>query len=226
VLAADRPPLGVDHVLTNPESLEPGSMRQRSTILAAAAFALTGCMNEPVFYEAYRGANFESGGWRVAESRRAFAKLDPQTFDVYTKLEDGRGGLKVTRERSTPSGDWACYLHYIYAADGKLARIESELRTFSGFDRDGDAVLPTRCERSYTVSASGQIALDSEWITDLRSGQQVERTFWEPQIDHWMSVTDLPKPMGERPRSRSDRPQMQPRSGDHAARPSQPPSLP
>ena len=164
----------------------------RQTLLWTA-MVLPVCAGGPVIYETYTGDTYKSAGWNIAVNDLAFAKLNITTFDSYTKDQDESGGLRVTRERTTPSGDWSFLLKYTYDASGNIIRFVSDFYTFTGYDpKTGEGGL-TRCLRVFNISSNGTMTLASEAMTDLPSGKKVHRTFFEPEIRHWMNVADLPK---------------------------------
>lgn len=81
---------------------------------------------------------------------------------------------------------------YHYAKNGRLQRIESEFRTFNGIDVLHDDEGLTRCVRSYAVTNTGRLRKISERITDMKSGREVARSFYEPKVKHWTYLHDLP----------------------------------
>jgi hypothetical protein len=172
--------------------IQPFEMKMFPWLILACV--LSGCSQTQFYYETYRGENYESAGWKVAPNEEALGEIPDAGYHNYTRTEDRSGLVKVRRQMGTPSGDWFFVIDYDYGADGKLAKIRSEFRTFRGHDSQTDDFLPTGCLRSYGVSPAGKISLQTEEIRDLESGKRVKRAFWEPEIKHWMSVADLPKP--------------------------------
>ena len=113
-------------------------------------------------------------------------------FDSYTFQLSSDGSSKVFREYATPSGDWRISLIYQYAKSGRLTHLQSEFVTFGGVTESNTGGGPTRCARSYTVSSNGTLQKTSEEITDSETGRRVTRKFWEPQVKHWMDLSELP----------------------------------
>jgi len=113
------------------------------------------------------------------------------------------------RRHHTPSGDWSLDLEYGYDVQGRLAGIHWRYFTFNGLDPATGETAPVSCERFYDVSPAGQLTLVSETIRDARKGAAVKRRFFEPSIEHWMTLeearreggfpltTPLPPPLRE-----------------------------
>ena len=94
----------------------------------------------------------------------------------------------VAREIATPSGDWAGQIDYTYGPDGELRHATYEFTTFNGYDETTEEFSPTKRVSKFKVSGDGGLVLDSKITTDLSSGEPVERTFYEPEITHWMTL--------------------------------------
>ncbi len=92
--------------------------------------------------------------WRKFASEKALEKGREQS-EAYTIAYVWRKERKVVVTNftlSSPSGDWAQYVYSYFRLDGKLARVESELRTFQGdyivikrlyFNTTGEAIRRT-----------------------------------------------------------------------------------
>jgi hypothetical protein len=94
----------------------------------------------------------------------------------------------VQRKIETPSADWYGEINYAYGSDGKLQHFTYAFHTFTGHDPKTDDFKPTSCVRRYEVTEKGQIVLVSKVTTDSQTGAAVDRTFYEPQITHWMTL--------------------------------------
>ncbi len=103
----------------------------------------------------------------------------------------------IQREVVTPSGDWVAFIDYTYGHDGVLRHFSYEFRTFSGYDENTESLGSTRCVRAYDVSETGEMILRSEELTDLTTGEPVERKFYEPAINHWMTLGEAEKGVNE-----------------------------
>jgi hypothetical protein len=69
--------------------------------------------------------------WREFKTKREFDKAE--TYSAATVWVKPTGEVAVANfSLSSPSGDWAMYNTYYYRADGTLAKLRSELRTFMG----------------------------------------------------------------------------------------------
>lgn len=72
--------------------------------------------------------------WKKFASEKALEKSREQT-EVYSIAYNWQDAGRVVASNftlSSPSGDWAEYLYHYFRADGSLARVELELRTFNG----------------------------------------------------------------------------------------------
>lgn len=99
----------------------------------------------------------------------------------------------VKREVATESGDWVFNFTYTYGKNGQLKSMTSEFFTFNGLEQETEQALPTVCVRRYEVSETKQLILKSQRITDSKTKKVVQRSFWEPEVHHWMSLSELPK---------------------------------
>jgi hypothetical protein len=152
---------------------------------------VTSLRSEPIYYAVFEGKNYEKRTWFSKELREFNANPPHDVYDLYTFERGARGASIVKREYSTPSGDWLFMFTYRYAKNGRLQRIESEFRTFNGIDVLHDDGM-TCCVRSYVVTNTGRLRKISERITDMKSGREVARGFYEPEVKHWMRLHDLP----------------------------------
>ena len=104
-----------------------------------------------------------------------------------------KGDTTISREIATPSGDWAGRIDYTYGVDGLPRRASYEFTTFNGYDATTEDFATTKCVREYNASGNGSLVLDSKVTTDLSSGERVERTFYEPEITHWVTLAEARK---------------------------------
>jgi hypothetical protein len=153
---------------------------------------VTSLRSDPIYYAVFEGKNYEKRIWFSKELREFNANPPHDVYDLYTFERGARGTSIVKREYSTPSGDWLFMFTYHYAKNGRLQRIESEFRTFNGIDVLNDDEGLTRCVRSYAVTNTGRLRKISERITNMKSGREVARSFYEPEVKHWMHLRDLP----------------------------------
>ena len=87
--------------------------------------------------------------WQKFASEKALEKFRAEKSETYTIAYNWRQKgriLKSNFTRFSPSGDWTEYVYHNFRADGSLAMVESEMRTFNGdliiiqdfyFDRAG-----------------------------------------------------------------------------------------
>ena len=96
----------------------------------------------------------------------------------------------IHRQISTPSGDWGGSIGYIYNEDGELQHISYDFITFTGYDSVTEEFKATRCMREYDVTKKGELVQRSKVTTDLTTKATVERQFYEPEIAHWMTLSE------------------------------------
>jgi hypothetical protein len=81
-------------------------------------------------------------------------------------------------------------IDYTYGPDGNLRHATYEFRTFNGYDSDTEEFTSTVCVREYDTTEAGELILRSKVTTDLSTGESVERGFYEPELTHWMTLTE------------------------------------
>lgn len=103
--------------------------------------------------------------WKVFESEKALEKFREQT-ETYTIAFNWKRRGKVIASNFTlfsPSGDWSKFIFHYFRADGTLALVKSELRTFYG-----DYIVK---ENRY-FDLSGRVIKKSIKYFDLTSGKR------------------------------------------------------
>ncbi len=103
----------------------------------------------------------------------------------------------ISREIATPSGDWAGRFAYTYGPDGLLRHATYDFTIVNGYEQTTEEFAPTKCVRDYNVSKDGTLVLNSKVMTDLSSGKPVKRTFYEPEITHWITFAQARKEIQE-----------------------------
>ena len=154
-----------------------------------------GCVTlraDPIYYEVSTGKNSSDQKWHVMDRHEFEAKHPYDVYDLYTFKRLPGGTARVERQVDTPSGDWVMLLTYHYAKTGYLTKIDYEFRTFNGINIQTDDAGLTRCIRSYEVTPSGELRLNSERIEDMKTKRVVKRGFFEPTIAPWMTLKSLP----------------------------------
>lgn len=99
----------------------------------------------------------------------------------------------IQREIEPQSGDWLGKIDYTYDSDGKLQHFTYTFHTFTGHDPKNGDFKPTSCVRRYNVTEKGQIVLVSKITTDSQTGAAVDRTFYDPEFTHWMTLAEALK---------------------------------
>jgi len=114
-----------------------------------------------------------------------------------TNGQPSDGIATIQREIVTPSGDWYGLIDYTYGPNGILRHVSYEFRTFAGYDSNTDEVSSTMCVREYDATETGELILRSKATTDLSTGEPVVRGFYEPEVIHWMTLTEARKNQAE-----------------------------
>ena len=156
--------------------------------LAATAWSQT------IYYATFTGENYAKETWHSSPLAAFKAAKPDNVYDFYTVERHRDGTTVVHRDFTTPSGDWRFELTYDYGRDARLREIRSVFVTFGGITISGEDDGLTRCVRTFTVSRSGALLMASERITDEKSGRVVARQFYQPRVEHWMSLNQLPIP--------------------------------
>lgn len=145
-----------------------------------------------VYYAVTEGENFEKKSWKSTSLAKFKADPPENAFESYTVESGNDGRLIAKRDYATPSGDWVIHLTSTYGKDGRLVALKTEFVTFNGIDDAGENKGLTRCVRNFTLAPKGKLQQVSEKITDAKTGKQVSRKFWEPKVDHWLTLDDFP----------------------------------
>jgi hypothetical protein len=150
--------------------------------------------SQTVYYATFTGENYAKETWH-SSSLAAFKAAPPaDVYDSYVVERHPNGSTSVHRDYTTPSGDWRFEFTYDYGRDAHLREIRSVFVAFGGITISGKDEGLTRCVRTFSVLPSGTLRKTSERITDEKSGRVVARQFYQPQVEHWMSLSQLPIP--------------------------------
>jgi hypothetical protein len=123
--------------------------------------------------------------WQEFKNKRALERAE--AYSVANVWTQGAGdALLADFSLSSPSGDWAQYANYYYRADGTLAKLHSELRTFMG------NLIVIR-DRFY--DATGKLLQEKTRYLDLntRKPRRVEAGgFQDIPLKPYAKTSDLP----------------------------------
>jgi len=132
------------------------------------------------------GPGDEAEKWRKFSSERALERFRARS-ETYSIAYNWRNGGKIVASNFTlfsPSGDWVKYVYHHFRADGTLARVESDYRTFNGdfmvvrrryFDRAGKQIhqtakfldLKTRKPKDASAGVMGDDADDTDFYASV-----------------------------------------------------------
>lgn len=111
--------------------------------------------------------NSEKPVWKSYASEEEFEKSGAESYmTAYIWKKDGRV-VQVNTTYSSPSGDWAEFYFQTYRADGSLARVDRELRTFLG-----DIIV----NRIRFYDEQGGLLKETETYRDLQTRKPVAPT--------------------------------------------------
>ncbi len=126
--------------------------------------------------------------WRKFASEKALEKFRERN-ETYTIAYNWRKNGKIVQSNFTlfsPSGDWAQYDFYYFRANGTLAKIASELRTFIG-----DLIVL----RDLYFNENGKLIRQKTRYRDLRSKKPVRKPKdqdYKTDVEIYKTVRRLP----------------------------------
>ena len=124
--------------------------------------------------------------WRKFASEKALEKFR-ETTEAYTIAYNWRKSSKIVQSNFTlfsPSGDWAQYDFHYFRANGTIAKIASELRTFIGdlivlrdlyFNEKGKLIRQTIRYRDLRTKKPINKPKDQDFNTDVTIYKTVRR---------------------------------------------------
>jgi len=114
---------------------------------------------------------------------------------VYTQafVWRNKGFAYVSMFFTSPSGDWAHYVDYCFRSDETLARSESRLNTFLGYDRDiNETVLISRIRIKHFKNSGPLIGTRSQ-VIDLKTKKVVPNVdFMDQDEPLFRQIKDFP----------------------------------
>jgi hypothetical protein len=126
--------------------------------------------------------------WKSYNSERAFEEAR-ETSEAYTIAyvwkKNGKP-VAVNFTLSSPSGDWAQFVLYIFRADGTLAKIDSTLNTFYG-----DASIL----RTFYFDEKAKKLKETVKYKDLQTEKNFdpkERDFYDQEVEIYKNAKNLP----------------------------------
>jgi len=128
--------------------------------------------------------------WQSFASEKALDKFREKT-EVYSIAYNWKSGGKIVASNftlSSPSGDWVKYNFHYFRADGTLALVESDYRTFNG---DFSVI-----RRRY-FDANGKLIKQTAKILDLKTRKPKKAPDGvmgdDPdEVDYYLTVAKLP----------------------------------
>jgi hypothetical protein len=125
--------------------------------------------------------------WKKYDSEEEFEKAR-ETEESYTIAYNWQKDGKLIATNftySSPSGDWAQYVYYVFREDGTTARAERELRTFLG-----DMIV----NRVYIYDKSGKLLKQTKTFRDLNTQKIVKPTdnFMDMDVEIYKNKGSLP----------------------------------
>ena len=126
--------------------------------------------------------------WQKFASEKALEKYRAEQSETYTVAYNWLQKGKIVESNFTlfsPSGDWAQYDFHYFRADGSVAKIASELRTFYGdlivlrdfyFDNKGNLIRRTTRYRDLNTKKPVKKPKDSDFSgSEVKTYQTVRR---------------------------------------------------
>jgi hypothetical protein len=146
------------------------------------------------FYCIHSGDNYQHELWKMT-SPTEFKKMDKSTIYEHFRIEHGDKKTKIYRTVGSPSGDWFFQLIYHYNEKGSLITITSIFNTYNGLDAkhpEADTEF-TRHFQKFLISPKKKLTQTDSLIQDVKTEKKVDRTFFQPEIQHWMTLNEIPK---------------------------------
>ena len=129
--------------------------------------------------------NDDKPKWKKFASEKDF---DKSTEDAYTTAfiwkKDGKA-IATNFTYSSPSGDWAQYMFYVFREDGSVAKATRDLRTFMG---------EIMVVRTYYFDQDGKLLKETKQFRDLKTKKFVKASnnFQDIDVDIYKSIGELP----------------------------------
>jgi len=108
--------------------------------------------------------------WQKFASEKALEKFREESGETYTIAYNWLQKGRIVRSNFTlfsPSGDWAQYVYHSFRADGSLALVESEMRTFNG-----DLIII----QDFYFDRAGKLLKKTTRYRDLRTNKPIRAT--------------------------------------------------
>lgn len=128
--------------------------------------------------------------WQRFASEKALEKFRDETRETYTIVHIWRQKGRIVQSNFTlfsPSGDWAQYDFHYFRADGTIAKIASELRTFYG-----DMIVL----RDFYFARNGKLLRQTIRYRDLNTKKPVKKPqdgdFQNTDVTIYKTVRRLP----------------------------------
>lgn len=131
--------------------------------------------------------NAEKAIWKMFKSEEEFeeARETEEAYEIaYIWKKDGKI-VAANFTYSSPSGDWAQYVYYVFREDGSTARADRELRTFLG-----DIIV----NRIHIYDEAGKLLKETKTFRDLATQEPVKanENFQDIDVDIYKNVKNLP----------------------------------
>ncbi len=125
--------------------------------------------------------------WKKYASEAEFEKAreTQESYEIAYIWNKNNKPVAVNFTYSSPSGDWAQYVYYIFREDGSVARADRELRTFMG-----DIIV----NRIYIYDETGKLLKETKTFRDLETQKPVKATknFQDMDVKIYKSINTLP----------------------------------
>ncbi|NNF00105.1 MAG: hypothetical protein HKN25_13875 [Pyrinomonadaceae bacterium] len=123
--------------------------------------------------------------WKKFNSREEFEKSETNSYETAFVWNKNGNPISTNITYSSPSGDWAQYVFYIFREDGSVAKATRELRTFMG-----DIIVI----RKYYYDKSGALLKETRQFKDLETKKFIKapKSFEDIDVDIYKSSGELP----------------------------------
>ena len=133
-------------------------------------------------------ADFEKADkaiWKKFESEDAFEKSQVNSYETAYLWKKDERLIAANITYSSPSGDWAQFVYYVFRADGSVARANRELRTFMG-----DIIV----NRIYYYHSNGKLLKEKKTFRNLETKKFIKapESFQDIDVDIYKTADKLP----------------------------------
>lgn len=171
----------------NPPAEDPAVTAVREYVKATADFAEKQGSPHLIVADISDYSEGSKPVWKKYESREEFenSREEEESYTVAFVWFQENVPVAVNFTYSSPSGDWALYVEYVFRTDGSVAGIRRELRTFQG-----NVIVV----KNFLFDEKGKKLNEKTEFFDLETEKPIppKKNFADMEVDLYKSVKALP----------------------------------